>query len=299
MNIAIIGGGSIGLLTASCLNHDLHHLTLVTKTSLQADAITKEGLRYTSEKGNKTTKLKAVSQDHIKKLEADLVIVTLKQTVLDRWFAWARKKIVLKSPLLFLQNGMGHMEKATKMVPHAIIAGVITHGAEKVSQTHVIHHGFGELYTGGLLSLKPLIRQLQLEAPLCFPVIWEDDVEVRIKTKLLMNAIINPLTAIYNVKNGKLLEDFNIKKHVKLLFNEVIGVLELSENDWTLVKDVIHQTSENISSMRADLMAGNETEIEAIVGYLIMKGRQQKKQIDHLERVYHKIKSYEKGGNHG
>ncbi|MCR6095933.1 2-dehydropantoate 2-reductase [Salipaludibacillus agaradhaerens] len=299
MNIAIIGGGSIGLLTASCLNSYLHNLLIVTRTSQQADAIGKKGLLYTSEQEKKTMMLEAVSQAHINKLEADLVIVTLKQTVLDRWFTWARENIALETPLLFLQNGMGHLEKANKVLPHPIIAGIVTHGAEKVSQTHVIHHGFGELYTGGHVSLKSIIRKLELKVPSHFPIVWETSIEIRIKKKLLINAIINPLTAIYNVKNGRLLEESGLRKQVKLLFNEAIQILGLSEQDWMLVKNVIQQTSENTSSMRADLKAGKETEIDAIVGYLLTKGHEQKKQINHLEAVYRQIKSLEKGNSHG
>jgi 2-dehydropantoate 2-reductase len=299
MNIAIIGGGSVGLLTASCLNNNSHNLTIVTRTSQQAEAILNEGLLYVSEKEKKTVMPKAVPQSDINKLEADLVIVTLKQTALDRWFTWAREKIVLETPLLFLQNGMGHIEKANKVLPHSIITGVVTHGAEKVSGTHVIHHGLGKLYTGGPLSLKSIIRKLEIKAPSHFPIVWEECIEITVKKKLLTNAIINPLTAIYNVKNGGLLEDSDLKKQVKLLFNEVIQILGLSEHDWALVKNVIQETSENTSSMRADLKAGRKTEIDAIVGYLLKKGHEQNKKIDHLEVVYSKIKSLEKGIIHG
>ena len=97
--------------------------------------------------------------------------------------------------------------------------------------------------------------------------------------KLLVNAVVNPLTALFRVKNGDLPADpvrFGI---MKALFRETLAVLAASGmrtdgGEWDRLLDVIRRTAENRSSMLADVEAGRRTEIDAINGGVVRLARQ-------------------------
>lgn len=105
--------------------------------------------------------------------------------------------------------------------------------------------------------------------------------------KLAVNAIINPLTALLDVPNGQLFRTFYSVRTMRLMLAEISLVIrslpELqglanvpsrfsSEQLEKLVRKVARGTSENISSMLADVRAERMTEIRHINGYIIKRG---------------------------
>lgn len=119
--------------------------------------------------------------------------------------------------------------------------------------------------------------------------------------KLAVNSVINPLTAIYGCRNGELLDDLssassvcddhiaftnsNLVYEAVLVFTrlpEVLADPELSKIgfwDWVeRIKEevgrVLRLTRENVSSMAQDVRSGRETEIEAINGWFVRKGKE-------------------------
>jgi 2-dehydropantoate 2-reductase len=94
------------------------------------------------------------------------------------------------------------------------------------------------------------------------------------RRKLAINAVINPATALHNVNNGGLLSD-TLRDEAMLACNEVADILRsigdaaLADQVHDIVTRVARETAANTSSMRADVMAGRGTEVEAILGYLL------------------------------
>lgn len=123
--------------------------------------------------------------------------------------------------------------------------------------------------------------------------------------KLIVNAMINPLSAIFNRKNGQLFNQPAIAYLMRLLLSEASVVVrslpELAslpnldsrfstsrlEN---MVKHVAEGTATNTSSMLQDVMAGRETEIDYINGYIIRKGEQLGIHCPHNRRVVQMVK---------
>lgn len=101
--------------------------------------------------------------------------------------------------------------------------------------------------------------------------------------KLVVNAIINPLTAIFRCKNGQLLESPASLELMKLLLSEtgpIVRALLPSPSDQfsddnllDLVRTVAHKTGANTSSMLQDVQAGRRTEIDYINGYVVAQGK--------------------------
>src|SRR5690606_69523 len=94
--------------------------------------------------------------------------------------------------------------------------------------------------------------------------------------KLVANAVINPLTAIFQVTNGTLLTNDYLFKLMRNLFHETVRVLELEEQKlWDYVVTICKQTAKNQSSMLRDIQAKRRTEIDAISGYIIERAKEQ------------------------
>lgn len=96
--------------------------------------------------------------------------------------------------------------------------------------------------------------------------------------KLAVNCGINGLTALYEVPNGKLVEDKILQARVKLLCEEFDQVA--SHYDWPIklptlghVNKIALQTRENYSSTYQDFQLGKTSELAYMNGYLIQKAK--------------------------
>ncbi|UTR10981.1 2-dehydropantoate 2-reductase [Evansella sp. LMS18] len=273
MRVAIIGGGAVGLLTGGYLSLTGHQIHIITRTREQADILNSEGLKLETGNGTETVYVNAGPHTSTEYMDCDLWIITLKQTVLDSFLAKWRDVEGLP-PVLFLQNGMGHMEKAEKALLSDLYAGIVTHGALKTGHNCVKHTGKGDIHIGFWRGSNHNLAA-QLTIPDSFPVYEASDIQLMLKRKLLVNLSVNPLTALYGVKNGELLTNPEWAKNVKAIFSEGVSVLGLEENEWETVEAVITRTGDNESSMLQDVKNGRKTETEAITGYMMQLAAEQ------------------------
>ena len=92
--------------------------------------------------------------------------------------------------------------------------------------------------------------------------------------KLAINCVINPITAIENIKNGEVLSAQYVALRHQLI-EEFIQIALLAGQSFNkeeviqTVENVAHKTSQNTSSMLSDVLASNKTEIDYINGYLV------------------------------
>ena len=97
--------------------------------------------------------------------------------------------------------------------------------------------------------------------------------------KLVINAAINPLTALLRVKNGELLERPSAREMMRELAIETANVaraenIQLPFDDPVkAAEDVARKTAANTSSMLQDILRGALTEIDAICGAVVMAGQ--------------------------
>lgn len=291
MNIAVIGGGSLGLLLSSYLTEN-HKVTLYVRRAEQRDLILTKGI---SLKKNGTTKLAKVACALIDDLdEHDVYFICVKQTHIDRLLP-ALERLPETSKIVFLQNGMGHINKIDRLRAEVYV-GVVEHGATRTSDREVSHLGVGKIKISPFKTTKN--ETALLEANLDerdFPVETVDDWEALLKAKLLINAVINPLTALFDVHNGAIVENAHIKHLAQKLTEETSQVLGFHYDEaWQHVMRVAENTKENTSSMRADILNRRETEIDAISGYLLQQGNE--RDIPYTSFIYEAILALEERG---
>lgn len=265
MKIGIIGGGAVGMLLAALLSLDEHDLTIYVRRKEQMEALNNKGIILNPFGKKINVKAKQMGDP----IEEELVIICVKQYQLSCIIPYIKK---VSCPLLFLQNGMGHLKllkELNKDIP--IFVGVVEHGSIRENDNSVVHTGKGVVraaeYNHTKESSTELIKLLSTDR---FPVLLEKEWEITLVNKLVVNAVINPLTAIFDVKNGELLKNKELNKIASILTEEICNVMNLDYDlYWRKINQICKITASNTSSMRADIQMGRTTEIESLSGYLL------------------------------
>jgi 2-dehydropantoate 2-reductase len=188
--------------------------------------------------------------------------------------------------IVCLQNGIGHIERIRKAWPKAVVCpAVTTEGAKRQGVASIVHAGSGVTEIGsseeGEEAKNNNFNQCVLNRLLAagFDACLSKEIENGMYRKLLINAVINPLTAVWRVRNGELLSH-PIRIHMmRRLYDEGIQVYEAHgihwENAWwEQIINVCRSTAENHSSMLADVLAQSMTEVASINGQLVQMADQ-------------------------
>jgi 2-dehydropantoate 2-reductase len=295
MKIGIIGAGSIGLLFAAYLSKAFS-VTLYTKTTEQAEMINHNGIYLQEGDSQSRFSIQASPVSKWTGLE-ELTIIAVKQYQLQSIITHITSLDTIPQNLLFLQNGMSHLKLLSNIPAANIFVGSVEHGASKVDTYSVSHNGKGAinvaLFKGSVGTITEFTDRC---AAIHFPITLKDDYYNMLLNKLITNAVINPLSAILQVKNGELISNTFYFAAVKKLFLEISFILNLGDplKRFRDVLKICKKTGNNRSSMLKDLEAGSRTEIDAILGFLIEEARVQQKTAAIIESYYYLIKGIEK-----
>jgi 2-dehydropantoate 2-reductase len=200
--------------------------------------------------------------------------------------------------IVLLHNGMGTAQWLAESFPdNPLLAGVTSAGAFKKDACHINHTGFGETWIG---ALNPAGEQWQQLVPPLAEALghaaWSAHIEERQWHKLVINAVINPLSALYNQQSGILLSH---QDEITRLCEELKPILaaqgfKQTADEWkTQVIQVIERTALNYSSMQQDIAHQRKTEIDYITGFLLQQAEQIELELPHHQELYLKIKALE------
>jgi len=184
------------------------------------------------------------------------------------------------SVVLLLVNGMGLAEQLGEDWPQLdIFCGTSTEGAYTIAPQHIQHAGRGTTRIGREGQQQPASWFEQWAAAIK-PCTWDMHIKAALWSKLAVNCIINPLTAIHGCANGALAQRRELAAEVAALCDEVAlisraaGYAEVAATLQQNVTDVITGTAGNRSSMLQDVERGRRTEIDYITGYLLQVAEQ-------------------------
>ncbi|MFC3120323.1 ketopantoate reductase family protein [Agaribacter flavus] len=230
----------------------------------------------------------------------DLLIVPVKSYQNAELIKQLRPILPQSIPILILQNGISGIEEFRQAFPYnEIFAGISTDGLYRQSIDSVVLAGRGKLLIGqiqdkkqsckGLASAKKLMSRHPHGE-------WSDNIKEQIYQKLLVNCVINPLTFLYDCKNGEVVKYTN---ECEEIINEVLGVfaherVHISpDSALTRVLEVIRATAKNTSSMLQDKLGEKPTEIDAILGAIIQKANHYQCPVKKVEQLYQAVKQQE------
>lgn len=258
MHIAVIGGGAVGLLSSAYLRKS-HHVTVVTRRREQAVLLNEQGIKLVREGQEEFVPITATS-DTSTLHSVDEVWIAVKQTHLDDVMAtlMATPPLLRAQRWVFLQNGIGHLRYKTEQALPSLHFGVVEHGIWKSSDASVHHKGIGNIRIDK--SYKPPVQDSS------FPFTKEENIEVVLRQKLLVNLCINPLTSLLQCPNGALVNNDHLRATLRTLVSELSPVIgEDSEAMWAYTTSIIDKTRHNISSMAQDVARGTTTEMRAFL----------------------------------
>ncbi|MEK3855227.1 2-dehydropantoate 2-reductase [Cytobacillus sp. FSL H8-0458] len=296
MRIAIIGGGSVGLLFAHYLNEN-HEVLVYVRNSSQLQKLRENGLTMERNGIRRNTRVKACHFSEWKG-EEDLTIVAVKQYSIPELAGDLLKMDACKTgSFLFLQNGMGHLKWAEMLEADNLFAGSVEHGALKTASDTVLHTGIGVTKVAAVKGDVDFLKKISDSASCFFPFIFVGDPLEMLIQKLIVNSLINPLTAVLRVRNGELLSNKFYYRLFLKLFDEVSAILNIPDKAAALshVESVCKETGMNRSSMLKDIEEGRETEIDAILGYILKEAEMKNMSAPYTESLYCQIKGRERG----
>lgn len=306
MNIVIIGAGSLGMLLTAKLAPLCSKLELVTRTKAQADLFHSAGLGLDDHKLYPNSDFKVSSYEFLEHDDnlverPDYVLLTIKQFALDeQLIRYISTRLGQSAKLICFQNGTGHVERLmSKISEDQIYLAITTEGAKRTSATSVQHTGHGITYLGssvdnsGMIDIKDLCNLLNLAG---FRAETSNRIITKVWNKLVINSIINPLTAILRISNGELLESEHTIQLMRDLYHESMLVaqaesISLPDNLWDQVVEVCERTAANHSSMLQDVSAGRATEIDWINGALLKFGDKHHLDLPVNHTIYNLVKT--------
>lgn len=277
MRVVVFGAGALGSLVGGLLSQR-HDVTLVGRKG-HLEAVRAQGLHLTG-----ATRLVARPKVALSAGEAatpELLVLTVKAYDTARALRDARPLLGPSTAVLSLQNGLGNLERLRAQVGDALaLGGVTTHGVTFVEPGHVHHAGVGYTKVGGAPGTLPLATQVAAaltEAGLATEP--TERIEAELWAKAIINAGINPATAITGLPNGQLLEQAGLKELMERAVREAELVaraarIELPEGDLVeRTRRVAALTAMNKSSMLQDIERGRPTEVDSICGAIVAQAR--------------------------
>ncbi len=176
--------------------------------------------------------------------------------------------------ILTVQNGLDTWRRIAAVVgEERTFVGLTTYGAYREAPGVVVHAGSGWVRIGAVRRDRRETAEVITEAFKQAGINAEcvDDVMREIWMKTMINACINPFTALLGVKNGALLEG-SLRESLNVLIEECRELarrLDLNVDVEAEVIRTLEDTRDNYSSMCQDVMAGRRTEIDYITGAML------------------------------
>ncbi|NGZ73865.1 ketopantoate reductase family protein [Saccharibacillus alkalitolerans] len=291
MRIEVIGGGALGLLFAARAAAGGTATVLYARTEEQARLVSGSGIEVRNREEEAGSRVGPPELEALPVRRFGLscgetserwVVLAVKQKDLDESLvARLREGMRPGDRLLCLQNGTGHLERLGEALPGVLIyAGITTEGARRLGPDSVLHAGKGTTLIGipDTKGERPRGEQEAAEKKLenafaaaGLSLSASNEIETVMYRKLLINAVINPLTAIWRIENGALLDSEPRLAVMRALFDEVTAVysaagIGVSDSWWEDLLGVCRATARNRSSMLEDVSRGRETEAKWISG---------------------------------
>jgi 2-dehydropantoate 2-reductase len=199
-----------------------------------------------------------------------------------------KHRLSAASEIILLQNGLGSQDEvAAQAGPARCILASSTEGAFREADWRVVFAGHGFTWLGDPARPEPVAWLDALTAS-GIPHEWSADISTRLWRKLALNCAINPLTVLYDCRNGELAQH---SCEVATLCGELAELLEhcgqpeAARDLHSEVRRVIHATAANFSSMHQDVARGRRTEISYLLGYACAAAQRHQRPLPHLQQL--------------
>jgi len=298
-NLLIVGTGALASLFAAQLTQAGYDITMLGTWKEGIDALRRDGVRLVDSKGNEKRFAVHATDDPRECIKAKYAIVLVKAWQTERVARQLKDCLANDGLVLTLQNGLGNRETLSRDLGSDRVAlGSTTTGATLLGPGLVKTGGEGIVSLEQNPALGPLEDTLKSTG---FKVQVVDDAQSLIWGKLVVNAAINPLTALLKMKNGELLERPSARKLLQALARETANVANAGniilpfDDPVAKAEEVAKKTASNTSSMLQDVLRSAPTEIDAICGAVVREAEKLKIGAPVNWTCWQLVKALEKG----
>jgi 2-dehydropantoate 2-reductase len=268
--ILVLGAGAIGSVFGALLSKK-NDVRLIGRKA-HVDAVNSSGLSVSGDV-NEVFNLKAETEIH-EIPQGALIILTTKAHETAAAVKGIKKLLRKDTAILIMQNGLGNEEVANKIVDEKtkVLRGVTMMAAEFFEPGNIrFWNGETVIENGEVAeSIAKVFNECGLKTRL------SEDIAREIWCKLITNCVINPLTALFCVRNYEIAsETLRVVRHgivkecVQVAKAEGISLPNNLEEE--IDKKIIKYT--NFSSMCQDILKGEKTEIDFLNGKIVELGR--------------------------
>lgn len=275
--ILIVGTGALATLFGARLRQAGHQILMLGSWEAGLEALREDGARLIDSEGSEHRfDVQAISDPcQCRGISHALVLVKAWQTP---HVAKQLQKCLAEDGLaVTLQNGLGNRETLEGALgPNRVALGITTTGATLLAPGLVRAGGEGVISIEQHPALGALEEALKSAS---FNVQVVEDARALAWGKLVINAAINPLTALLRIPNGELLKRPSARTMMQALALEAARVAQAEgvslpfADPVAAAQEVARKTAANHSSMLQDVERRAPTEIDAICGVVVQTGR--------------------------
>lgn len=268
--IFVLGAGAVGSAFGAALSKN-YDVTLI-GSKVHVEAVNLRGLSVSGDI-NGTFNLDA-DTEILEIPEKTLILLTTKAYDSADAIEGIENLLRNDTVILVLQNGIGNEEIVKKAVGNKIkvLRGVLKVAAEFL-EPGVIRFWRGKTIIGRDHVAEEIVEMLNkcgLDARL------SEDIDKDIWNKLVVNCVVNPLTAILRVADGEIIVN-SLKKIRSEIVKECLAVAKaegvILASDLTDRIDRSVAGYANFSSMYQDIVKGKKTEVEFLNGKIVELGK--------------------------
>ena len=274
-SLLILGTGALGTLFAARLAAAGVKVTMLGAWPEGLAALRKNGARLAGQPAAAAVRVTDRPEDC---RGAGLALVLVKAWKTEQAAEALQACLEADGLALTLQNGLGNRESlSARLGPQRVALGVTTVGASLQEPGVARRGGDGTVTLEAHPRLGPLEALLRRAG---FEVQVVTDAAGLVWGKLVVNAAINPLTALLDRPNGALLERPQARALMGELARETaavayaLGVQLPYADPEQAVEQIARQTAGNRSSMLQDVLRAAPTEVDAINGAIVRLGEQ-------------------------
>jgi len=272
MKIAVFGAGAIGSLMGALLSAR-NEVTLIGREA-HVLAIEERGMRIT---GQMDLVRHPQASTGTKDLgHQDMILITVKAFDTEKALEEIEPLMGEKTTLVSLQNGLWNAELICSRHVNSVM-GITSWRATMVAPGVVRLAGRGDTVFGSIAMNSRAADVAAIFSEAGVTSRRSKDIMAEIWMKAIVNACVNPITAILREPNGVIERDAGLIRLVEAVCEEgaraarANGIL-LPGNPLERAMEVVNSTADNKSSMLQDIEHGRRTEIDQISGALVLKG---------------------------
>ena len=286
LKIGIFGTGAVGGYYGGILASEGHDVRFVARAEL-AKVLNASGLRIESKQWQRAIGPERLQASADPSLLADLdgVLLCVKSDDTESSARAMRDVLAPHCWVMSLQNGVDNAARAQAVLQRPVIPAVVYVATAMPEPGLIRHYGRGDLVIGkpldetfGRVSDEVLHEIATRFSESGVPVVVSANVHQALWSKLLVNCVFNPISALAQVNYGTLSSQPETQGVMQAVVEEVIQVARASGT--MLERDAMRVACDQIttgmagqkSSTAQDLARHKRTEIDHLNGFIVREG---------------------------